>query len=99
MVAVGATARSPLGAMPGKVLEQLNSLVVGEIGEERRTERVGGLAFDSPSTRQPLRRMTRRTAPPGPRSADGGHEGRLLDTVVLEFAQVGRRVAHPGYTQ
>lgn len=31
--AVGAAGRSPAGAVPGEVLEQLVALVVGEIGE------------------------------------------------------------------
>lgn len=36
-------ARSPAGAVPGEVLEQLLPLVVGEVGEERGPERVAAV--------------------------------------------------------
>ena len=33
--------RSPAGAIPGEVLEELVPLVIGEIGEQRRAHRLG----------------------------------------------------------
>ena len=41
--AADASARWPSGAMPGEVLEQLVSLIICEIGEERRSDRAGGI--------------------------------------------------------
>src|SRR6266511_5518787 len=41
--AVGATSRSPSGAIPREILEQLIPLVVRKIAEERRRDRLGGI--------------------------------------------------------
>jgi hypothetical protein len=81
------------GAVPGKVLEQLVSLVVGEMGEERLTDGVRGGGLSVGLARYSIAAQAHEFYI---RHCEGLAQlvedmGRwTFDGVVLELAQVGR---------